>query len=153
MALSPHALLDIMAKVGKEQQGTVFSITPVVEHRQPQFVVLVAALPAVAPSQAGAKPTLAAHAAGGDVVAHSKVNASHGLSPAIGPIVSIERLAKVESTCARLWARAAVADHGNCCAPGAPNENAIKDLQRSRLLAGAPDVHCEHASPGESGFP
>jgi hypothetical protein len=43
MALSPHALLDIMAKVGKEQQGTVFSITPVVEHRQPQFVVLVAA--------------------------------------------------------------------------------------------------------------
>jgi hypothetical protein len=43
MALSPHALLDIMAKAGKEQQGTVFSITPVVEHRQPQFVVLVAA--------------------------------------------------------------------------------------------------------------
>jgi hypothetical protein len=43
MALSPHTLLDIMAKAGKEQQGTVFSITPVVEHRQPQFVVLVAA--------------------------------------------------------------------------------------------------------------
>jgi signal transduction histidine kinase len=43
MALSPHTLLDIMAKAGKEQPGTVFSITPVVEHRQPQFVVLVAA--------------------------------------------------------------------------------------------------------------
>jgi hypothetical protein len=42
MALSPHALLDIMVKAGKEQQGTVFSITPVVEHRQPQFIVLVA---------------------------------------------------------------------------------------------------------------
>ena len=43
MALSPHALLDIVAKAGKEQPGTVFSITPVVEHRQPQFVVFVAA--------------------------------------------------------------------------------------------------------------
>jgi len=43
MALSPHALLEIIAKAGKEQPGTVFSITPVVEHRQPQFVVLVAA--------------------------------------------------------------------------------------------------------------
>jgi len=43
MALSPHALLNIVAKAGKEQPGTVFSITPVVEHRQPQFVVLVAA--------------------------------------------------------------------------------------------------------------
>jgi hypothetical protein len=43
MALSPHTLLDIIAKAGKEQQGTVFSITPVVEHRQAQFVVLVAA--------------------------------------------------------------------------------------------------------------
>jgi hypothetical protein len=35
MALSPHALLDIMAKAGQEQPGTVFSITPVVEHHQP----------------------------------------------------------------------------------------------------------------------
>jgi hypothetical protein len=43
MVLSPHALLDIIAKAGQEQQGTVFSITPVVEHHQPQFVVLVAA--------------------------------------------------------------------------------------------------------------
>jgi len=43
MALSPHTLLEIIAKAGKEQQGTVFSITPVVEHRQPHFVVLVAA--------------------------------------------------------------------------------------------------------------
>jgi hypothetical protein len=43
MALSPHTLLEIMAKAGKEQQGTVFAITPVVEHRQPHFVVLVAA--------------------------------------------------------------------------------------------------------------
>jgi hypothetical protein len=43
MALSPHTLLDIIAKAGQEQQGTVFSITPVVEHRQAQFVVLVAA--------------------------------------------------------------------------------------------------------------
>ena len=43
MALSPHTLLDIIANAGKEQPGTVFSITPVEEHRQPQFVVLVAA--------------------------------------------------------------------------------------------------------------
>ena len=43
MALSPHTLLDIMAKAGQEQPGTVFAITPVVEHRQAQFVVLVAA--------------------------------------------------------------------------------------------------------------
>ena len=43
MALSPHTLLEIIAKAGKEQQGTVFSITPVVENRQPHFVVLVAA--------------------------------------------------------------------------------------------------------------
>ena len=49
MALSPHTLLDIMAKAGKEQQGTVFSITPVVEHRQAQFVVLVAAQGKVVP--------------------------------------------------------------------------------------------------------
>ena len=43
MALSPHALLEIIAKAEKEQQGTVFSITPVVENHTPQFVVLVAA--------------------------------------------------------------------------------------------------------------
>ena len=43
MALSPRTLLDIIAKAAKEQQGTVFSITPVMEHHQPQFVVLVAA--------------------------------------------------------------------------------------------------------------
>jgi hypothetical protein len=43
MALSPHALLEIIAKAGRDQPGTVFSITPVVEHRQAQFVVLVAA--------------------------------------------------------------------------------------------------------------
>src|SRR5215510_10367554 len=43
MALSPHALLEIIAKAGQAQPGTVFSITPVVEHHQPHFVVLVAA--------------------------------------------------------------------------------------------------------------
>ena len=42
---------------------------------------------------------------------------------------------------------------GECCASGAPNENALYYLQRSGLLAGAPDVSCEHASPRESGFP
>jgi uncharacterized membrane protein YkoI len=43
MALSPQGLLDIIAKAEKEQPGTVFSITPVVENHKPQFVVLVAA--------------------------------------------------------------------------------------------------------------
>jgi hypothetical protein len=43
VALSPHALLEIIAKAEKEQPGTVFSITPVVENHKPQFVVLVAA--------------------------------------------------------------------------------------------------------------
>jgi hypothetical protein len=43
MALSPHMLLDIIAKAEKDQPGTVFSITPVVESHTPQCVVLVAA--------------------------------------------------------------------------------------------------------------
>jgi hypothetical protein len=43
LALSPQALLDIIAKAEKDQPGTVFSITPVVENHKPQFVVLVAA--------------------------------------------------------------------------------------------------------------
>jgi len=41
MAISPHSLLDIISRAQKDQQGTVFSITPVVENRKPQFVVLV----------------------------------------------------------------------------------------------------------------
>lgn len=41
MAISPHPLLDIVSRAQKDQQGTVFSITPVVENRKPQFVVLV----------------------------------------------------------------------------------------------------------------
>src|SRR5262245_13644168 len=43
MALSPRTRLEIIAKAWKEQPGTVFSITPMEEHRHPQFVVLVAA--------------------------------------------------------------------------------------------------------------
>ncbi|HWP47752.1 MAG TPA: hypothetical protein VNM22_11370 [Candidatus Limnocylindrales bacterium] len=43
MAISPHSLLDILHKASKDQQGIVFSITPVVENHKPQFVVLVAA--------------------------------------------------------------------------------------------------------------
>lgn len=43
MALSRFSLLDIIAKAGKQQPGTVFSIAPVVRDRKPQFVVLVAA--------------------------------------------------------------------------------------------------------------
>ncbi|MCI0528823.1 MAG: hypothetical protein L0Y56_15400 [Nitrospira sp.] len=42
VAVSPHSLLDIIAKAEKQQPGTVFSITPVVQDRKPQFVVLVA---------------------------------------------------------------------------------------------------------------
>lgn len=41
-ALSPFSLLDIIARAEKEQRGRVFSITPVVRDRKPEFVVLVA---------------------------------------------------------------------------------------------------------------
>jgi hypothetical protein len=43
MALSHHSLLDVIKKAGKDQPGTLFSITPVVHNRKPIFVVLVAA--------------------------------------------------------------------------------------------------------------
>lgn len=43
MELSPFSLLDIIAKAEKQQSGTVFSITPIVQDRKPQYVVLVAA--------------------------------------------------------------------------------------------------------------
>ena len=43
MALSKFSLLDIIKKAEKDQPGTVFSITPVLRERKPQFVVLVAA--------------------------------------------------------------------------------------------------------------
>lgn len=43
MALSKFSLLDIVKKAEKDQPGTVFSITPVLRERKPQFVVLVAA--------------------------------------------------------------------------------------------------------------
>ena len=42
MAPSRFSLLEIIAKAEKQQPGTVFSITPVMRDRKPQFVVLVA---------------------------------------------------------------------------------------------------------------
>ena len=43
MALSHVSLLDIIKKAEKDQTGTVFSITPVLQQRKARFVVLVAA--------------------------------------------------------------------------------------------------------------
>lgn len=42
MALSSSSLVDVIDKVAKTQSGTVYSITPVLRGRKPQFVVLVA---------------------------------------------------------------------------------------------------------------
>ena len=42
MALSRFSLLDIIAKAEKQQPGTVFSITPMIRDRKPQFLALVA---------------------------------------------------------------------------------------------------------------
>ena len=42
MSLSRFSLLDIIIKAEKDQQGTAFSITPVLHGREPLFVVLVA---------------------------------------------------------------------------------------------------------------
>ncbi len=42
MALSTFSLLDIIARAEKEQRGRVFSVTPAVRDRKPEFVVLVA---------------------------------------------------------------------------------------------------------------
>lgn len=41
MAISPYSLLDIIGRAQKDQQGTVFSITPVVENHKPLFLVLM----------------------------------------------------------------------------------------------------------------
>jgi hypothetical protein len=42
MALSKFSLADILAKAKADQAGTIYSITPVLRDRKPEFAVLVA---------------------------------------------------------------------------------------------------------------
>jgi hypothetical protein len=42
MALTKLSLIDVVKKAETDQPGTVFSVTPVLSNRMPQFVVLVA---------------------------------------------------------------------------------------------------------------